>query len=442
MSKFQVAILIIFGLFIVGGVVAFSVYKGSSPTITDLSVWGTLPTETWNSWFSSAPIYQNRIYRITYTYVPEKNFDSELVNAIAEGRGPDIIFAFHDRIIKNQGKITPIPYSSFSLRDFQNTFIDGANVLTTPQGELGLPILVDPLVLYYNKDIFANFSLVNPPQLWEQMYTLSPTMTVRDTKTGNIIQSTIPLGAFSNVLHAKEILSAMIMQAGGAVISDQQQQTASQLPIRATLSESFGLPYSPGNAALLFFTEFSNPTKIFYTWNRSLPDSLSVFSAGDSAMFVGFASDLGKIKEKNPNLVFDVTFLPQSTGAKRLTTYGRVLAFAVSKSSAKLTPAFGAVYEMMSKQSSQVLADILKLPPARRDALQIKPNDPFQAIFYDSAIQSVAWKDPDTEKTADIFQEMIDSVASGRVRVEEAVFNAQSKLQSIIESTTFAVPSK
>ncbi len=434
MSKFQLALLILFGLAIVGGIVAFSIYKGSGAVTTDLAIWGTLPSNTWNAWYAGSPLYQNRAYRINYTYVSEDNFDSELTNAIAEGRGPDIVLAFHDRILKQIGKLMPIPYASFALRSFQDTFIDGAVVLATPNGELGVPLLVDPLVLYYNKDIFANFSLVQPPQLWEQIYTLAQSMTIRDKNSGNILKATIPLGASSNVLRAKEILSTLIIQAGGRPVVDiQTQPGGSPSTIRASISDSFNLPFSPGNAALLYFTEFSNPAKVFYTWNRSLSDSLSDFSAGDSAMLIGFASDYQKIKEKNPNLNFDVYFLPQSSSATRAITFGRMLVLAVSKGSQKISPAFGAIFEMMGKQSVEVLSGLLGLPPTRRDSLQTKPQNPIQAVFYSSAIQAVAWKDPDTDATRKIFYNMIDSVTSGRARVEEAVNNAQDELQALID---------
>lgn len=428
MSKFQLAILIIFGLCIIGGIVAFSVYKGTGATMTDLSIWGTIPTESWNNWYSASPIYQNRLYRITYTYIPEANFDQELVNAIAEGRGPDIVLAFHDRILKNQGKLAVIPYASYSQRDYSSTFIDGVSVLMNTTGEIAVPVVVDPLVLYFNKDIFANFSLVQPPQIWEQMYSLAQSLTLRDKNTGNIVQATIPLGTYNNVLHAKEILTTMMIQAGGAPVQNSGNF------IRSTISESFGLSYSPSNAALLFFTEFSNPTKVFYTWNRSLPDSLTQFAAGDTAMIVGFASDFQKIRDKNPNLSFDVSFLPQSSTAKRGITFGRMLSLAVTKGTTKSAPAFGAIFEMMDAPSAQNLSNVLRLPPARRDLLTKRPPDPFMAVFYDSAIQSVAWKDPDTEKTNVIFQNMIDSVISGRAQVEEAVNHGHDELRKLIES--------
>lgn len=430
MSKFQLAVLIIFGLCIVGGVIAFSVYKGSGNETIDLSIWGTLEEQQWGAWYSATPFYQNPDYRITYRFVPENTFDNELVNALAEDRGPDIILTFHEKILKNQGKLYPIPYSSFTLRDFQNTFIDGAEVLKTTKGILGIPVAVDPLVLFYNKDIFSNFSLVRSPRLWEEMYGMSRSMTLSEKSTGNIVQATIPLGSFSNVLHSKEIISTMIMQAGGKVVTDTENF------VRASINENFNLPYSPGNAALLFFTEFSNPAKVFYTWNRSMPDSLTSFSAGDSVMFIGFASDYKKIKDKNPNLNFDVGPLPQSKGASRPMTFGRILAFAVPKGSPKALSSFGAIFEMMNAGSALPLTKVLNLPPARKDLLSQRPEDPTLDLFYDGAIKSVAWKDTDFVGTNNIFKNMVDGVTSGRIRVEEAVNQAQEELQDLINSAT------
>lgn len=428
MTKFQLAVIIIFGLAIVGGVIAFSVYKGGGQATADISVWGTLPTNLWNSWYASSPIYGNKLYNISYTFIPDSGFDSELVNAIAEGRGPDVVLAFHERILKNQAKLYVIPFESFSQRDFQNDFIEGAAVLATPKGYLGVPLVVDPLVLYYNRDIFTNASLISPPALWADMYTLAANLTTKNVNTGAISQSAIPLGSYNNVLYAKPILATMVMQAGGRIVED------TSLYIRATLTNTYNLPYGPGNAALLFFTEFSNPAKIFYTWNRSLPDSLTQFAAGDSAMFVGLASDLQKIRDKNPNLSFDAARLPQSSGSLREITYGRFLTIAVTKATFNPTAAFGVAFEMMSTPSVSLLSGMVALPPARRDLLKTVPADPFAAIFYDSAIRAVAWKDPDTEATDIIFKNMIENVTSGRLRVEEAVNRGQAEFQTLLEN--------
>ena len=94
MSKFQLVVIILFGLAIVGGILAFSLYKGSSSATTDLSVWGTISEDLWNAWYSSSTVYKNRLYRINYFYIPAEDFDSELVNAIAEGPGPGLFFSF------------------------------------------------------------------------------------------------------------------------------------------------------------------------------------------------------------------------------------------------------------------------------------------------------------------------------------------------------------
>ena len=50
------------------------------------------------------------------------------------------------------------------------------------------------------------------------MFKIAESITERDD-SGVITKSAVALGEFQNVLHAKEILGAMIMQAGGDIIS-------------------------------------------------------------------------------------------------------------------------------------------------------------------------------------------------------------------------------
>ncbi len=43
-----------------------------------------------------------------------------------------------------------------------------------------------------------------------------------------------------------------------------------------------------------------------------MSDSKNMFLAGDLALYFGFASELDDLKNKNPNLNFDVTLFPQT----------------------------------------------------------------------------------------------------------------------------------
>lgn len=148
---------------------------------------------------------------------------------------------------------------------------------------MAFPLLVDPLVVYYNKDILVSQNFVVPPTTWKNLQSSIPYFLKRDPKNA-IVQTPLALGDETNVMHARDILSALFLQTGNPIVAYD--------PIRdqntATLSRSSsGGTTMPTAEALNFYTSFANPTSSNYAWNSSLPSSLQMFLSGRSA----FTSD-------------------------------------------------------------------------------------------------------------------------------------------------------
>jgi len=64
---------------------------------------------------------------------------------------------------------------------------------------------------------------------------------------------------------------------------------------------------APGLEALRFYTDFANPLKDVYTWNKDRPDSLEAFLSGQSAYFFGYAYDIPDIQTRAPRLNWGVS---------------------------------------------------------------------------------------------------------------------------------------
>jgi hypothetical protein len=83
-----------------------------------------------------------------------------------------------------------------------------------------------------------------------------------------------------------------------------------------------------------------------------------------------------------------------------------------------------------------VLTEVQKLtflPPVRRDMLNAGAGgNAVYEIFYQSALTTKTWLDPDRTATKQIFGEMIDNVASGKSLISEAVTLADGKLTNIL----------
>jgi ABC-type glycerol-3-phosphate transport system substrate-binding protein len=422
MSKFQLIFIGVFGLFILVGVAIFALGKiGSNQVASNLLVWGFLSEKDWNELANGPTLKQKKNINFTYVQKKEDTFDAEFVEALASGKGPDLFFLNQDSIFKHKDKILPIPYKVISERDFKDVFIQGGEIYLSKNGVLGLPFTVDPMVMYWNRTIFSNNGLVYPPKYWSDFYDLSAVVTKKDGAL-NINQSTVALGEFSNISHAKDIFSLLVMQAGG-VLSKTQDGT-----ITSTLSDNNGVSILPAVSALNFYTEFVNPLKPFYSWNRSLPLSKNRFIFGDLAVYFGYASEVEEIQSKNPNLNFDVAKIPQSKDAKEIITFGKMNALAVSKLSRDPNSAIQAALILISKPFITELIQLTNMPPVRKDMLSVRPDSSYMSMFYESAIQSRAWIAPDKKETEKIFKEMIESVTANRRSVSESVNRASLEL--------------
>jgi len=427
---FQYIVIGAFVFFIIIGAVLFSTYRSANKSAVSINItlWGTISSDSFGSFMSKFFNESQLKYLVNYIEKDAATFDRELVEALASGTGPDAIILPSDLIVRYANKIFTIPYSSLPELTFKQTFIQQAELYLTGNGVLALPFTVDPLVMYWNRDIFNNLSITKPPTTWSDISSLAPKMTKKD-QGGNILSSTVALGEFRNVVNAKEILSTLITQAGNPIVG-----IDSSGAFKSTLGDNFGLKITPAVLALQFFTNFSNPTRPEYSWNRSLSSSLDTFANGDLAIYFGFASEYMRIKAKNPNLNFAVTFLPQAAGAKVYSTYGNMLGFAIMKNSSNPAGAYTVLSALTSAGAFPYWSNIFNLPSARRDILsQAEPNA-VKTIFNQSAIISKGWFDPNSNDTSAIFQNMVESYTTGRSSLENAVSTASEQLESLLNS--------
>jgi multiple sugar transport system substrate-binding protein len=424
MSKFQIILLTVFGLFIIGAVLIFSMSRGSGTAAVNLTVWGPMSEYDFQTLTGNATFKANNI-NTTYVQESPATFDADFTEALAEGRGPDIVILNQANLLQEESKLSLIPYTSINQADFSNTFIEEGNLFAATNGVYALPLQVDPMVMYSNKELLDTAGIATPLAYWDQIYTYVNKLTAKDP-AGNITQSTMALGESKNIPHAKEILSLLMLQAGTPIVSSEVTG------FRAELLNPYNLPVIPGDAALDFYTQFSNPGKPFYSWNRSLQPAETSFLAGDTAFYIGFASEQKSLQEKNPNLVIGITAVPQSRTSGKVVTFGNLLGVAVVRNSPNQAGALAGAIGLISNESAAALAKSSGLPPARRDLLSIRPSDGVQSIFYDAALQARGWLDPAPVKTVQIFNDLIDSVTSGRARIDQALQTANNSLNALL----------
>ena len=426
MSKFQIILLAVFGAFIVASVAVFSLYRGSSAGSATVTVWGDISSYDFNLLLNTPALSQDQTLVISYVEKPAETIETEFTEALAQGIGPDLIVITQDKFWKNKPKLTVISYNSISERDFKVTFVEEGELFLDQDGVFALPLSIDPLVLYYNRDLLSAAGQARPMDYWDEIYAAALNLSKKDA-AGNLISSVIALGEARNIPHAKDILSLLLLQAGTPITGFVGRE------LRSQVSANFDLPVSPGEAALDFYTQFSNPTKVYYSWNRSLIDAQTHFTSGDSAYYLGFASELRVLKNKNPTLNFAVSAVPQSRVSGKTITFGRLRGVSISRGTENPSVALAVATKLVSKEAARSLSEILGLPPARRDLLSDTQTDAVLSVFYDAALQSKGWLDPDTVETGAIFSDAIESVTSGRSRTFEAVGKANRKVDALIK---------
>lgn len=428
LSTFQLLFLIGFTLVALVGALLFAlgVNTEQKNAVGPVVVWGTLPQEVVDQVLESIRVADERFSEVVYVEKNPQTYDKEFTEALAADRGPDLFFLSEEDLYEQQEKILFIPYESFSQRAFKDTFAEAGEVYLAPTGIAGLPLLIDPLVMFWNRDIFADVAIAQPPRYWDEFFTMSPKVTQRD-QSSDIVRSFVAFGEYRNINRAKDILATLILQTGNPIIF--KSETGQ---VRSVLASSLDQVTSPAEAALRFYTEFSNPTKVVYSWNRALPDSRQSFLSGSLALYVDAASQYGSLKRANPNLNFDVMELPQSRDADRRITLGHTLALAIPRGTTNSVGAMETAFVFASSVHTAQLAGLMGLPPARRDLLSVSQRDAAQVIFYEAAIAARSWLDPNDAETEGIFQRMIESYLSGRLRLNETVQTASKELEQLL----------
>ncbi len=419
-------------------IVMFSLFRGGSigSSIGQTVIWGTIPNSSFQSFLQKLrnDLNLEEVKDIKYVQKDVATIEDELLKAMAEDSAPDLVLLNEKQIIKNQTRLQIIPYKSFPIRDYQDTFFDGADILLSKEGIIGFPFHVDPLVLYYNKNLLLNEGYSRPPQTWAEVLAVAPTLTEKDSSF-NIFKSTIALGSFDNIKNAKEIYWMLVLQAGNPVIERYQEQNDPKEKYRIIFDDDLNFTLNPAYAATNFFTQFSNPTKTVYSWNRSLQDSQTAFISGDLVFYLGRASEINTIKKLNPNLNFDVALMPQSRSSERKTTYGTMQIFTIPKNAPNLNGAIATIGIMTRAEVQDELVKLIGGTSARTDVLE-NPDvaDPYQVIFNDSSIIAQGILEPDAQAIDGIIKELVDTIVSGQYEISKAIENADEKMSLLLNN--------
>ena len=429
-SLFQSILIGVFGVGALVGLFVFATYTSNNSgdnTIGTVVIWGTLPESDMKSMLTTMMQTNTELKSVSYVQKERSNLSAELATAIATDSAPDLVLASQEELRSLARFISAIPFETLPANTFQNTFVDGAGVFSAPGGYYGMPFLVDPMVLFWNRSILSSNGVAKPPANWEALTGLVPNIAVL-TPNKQITRGLIALGTYDNVHNARGILSSLFLQTGVPLSS---YSANGVLSANLGVSASNGVPR--GQAVLGFYTQFADPSKVSYTWNASLPDSQQKFLVGDLAFYLGYVSETRYLRSANPNLDFSVAVLPQPATASIKRAYGLIYALMIPRGAKNPSGAYQTAVLLASSEQQPVSASYTGLAPANLNVLANTPTDPVAVVAYAEALYTKGWLSPSPADTDNVFSGMINNVTSGRLTIEAALGFAERALSALLQ---------
>ena len=367
---------------------------------------------------------------IKYQKVDTLNYQDILENKQFNDSDPNIYMIFNAWVPKYKDKIAPMPPEIMTVEEFNNTFAKVTrDDLVSKDGKIyGLPMYVDTLALYYNEDMFFNANIAKPPETWDEFKADVEKLTIRD-KDGNFIQMGAAFGGGTNVNRSMDILMVLVMQNNNA----------------AKFKDLVTLSTLNATAAVKYYTDFTDPTKAFYTWNDMQMYSIDAFVQKKAAMMINYSHHIENINDKTGDtLNFKIAPLPQ-VDINNKVNYANYWVPVVSKKAtckkdkelAKLNCSQLA-WEFLDfaakKENVKYYLKDVSRPPADLATAkeQLLKNDAM-SVFAGQVFTAKSWDHPDDAATDAYIEEMINSITTSDSRNKKSLNGAITILKKRIK---------
>lgn len=339
----------------------------------------------WGLWEEEAVMqtvindYQSSHPNITIQYSMQspKEYRQRLQAAISRGEGPDI-FRFHNTWVPMIVKeLAPIPEAAYPYEEFKKTFYPIASRDLTVNNQLvGIPIMIDGLVMYYNATLLDEAG-VAIPSTWDEFEAAVQKMTVKN-EAGEIVIAGAALGTTENIEHFSDIVGLMLYQ-------NSADPSNVKMP-----------SLSGGEAiqALTYYALFAQPPN--NVWDAKQGNSIVAFAGGKVAFIFAPSWEIFAVKAMSPDLVFGVAPVPQLTGANKV-TWGTYWVEGVSSGSKYQAEAVEFITYLSSRDvMTKLFAESSKTrlfgnPYSRTDLADEMRKNNFLVPIVDSAPHMYSW---------------------------------------------------
>ena len=374
--------------------------------------------------------YEEENPNVTITY-EQKDFDSyedDLLNAFAEGNGPDIFTLQNTRIPRFQYIIAPLPESETAIIDDYFDVVEKDAVIDNQV--YGLPYSVDSLALFYNERMLQDVGITNPPRNWEEFDDAVQKISSIDT-SGNFIQSGTALGGSSSTINRPtDILAYFFLQQGSPIVDASADSVVLD-------EDALGLDGStveePGLLGLTEYLQYSRPTESVYSWNESQNYSFDLFAQEKVAMIFNYSYSIPTIRANNPKQNFKIAPAPQPEGATNQVTLASYWLETVAQDSEHYEESWEFLAFATNTENVKLYSSLSNKPVSRRDLVNEQVNDAELGAFARQNLYATSWHQYDPVRMEEILDGLLKNILGRTSTTEEAYDEAVSQMQAVID---------
>lgn len=340
---------------------------------------------------------------------PEE-LEQQLLEALASGKGPDLVSLPNTRIKAWQERLAPLPtklnlsfiemkgfikkeptavqkqVDTIKLTTFKNQYVDVVTNDAVIEDKIyALPLSLDTLHLYYNRTLLNAANIPLPPSTWNAFKADVQKLTKLD-KQSRILQSGVALGEADNITYAPELVAALMLQNGTSMVNSNNTL--------ATFAGSLGSgnqKFVPGQDAIRFYTDYANPSKETYSWSKDEVVDFQAFASGKVGFMFALWKDQAKLKTLAPQLKFGIANFPQIDGASAPTYYAAYNLEAVTKQSTHQNEAWDFLQFLSQPKEIAKYLSVTRKPTAHLSLIPTQSADPDMAVAAKQLLNAKNW---------------------------------------------------
>lgn len=359
--------------------------------------------------------------KVTIQEAPWGDFVTKITTQIAGGNAPDVWFQ-ENAVILGYGKRGVAedlaPYIKRDLKE--NDYVPALLSAKTQDGKVwGIPHDTNPIALAYNKKIFQDANMAVPNDNWtfQELIAKSKALTKKPDVYGFNLSSNITQGWFP-----------WIKQAGGTVLDATLTKAAVNNP--KTLD---GL-----NAMYTGVKEgyFTSPDFV-----KASGGDWQTFGNGKAAMYFVQYNVQVLLNKNFPDLDWDVVKIPKGSDGKRIVPMvtNSWLVYSKAKPEAK-EAAWEFLKFYLGEEAQTILANSGSGLPVYKKAMESVEKNTVKPINKKAFTEGIAEGGTTLDENASwkawvgVFGQYVTKILTGAMTPEEAVKEAQIKIQDAIDS--------